>query len=136
MGASGGTPLLGWGQSTVVLVLLSDRALKSAVDDELSFNVGHPEANGKDICQFADAGALYGGGSLGGTAPRSRDALDMDYYGVGATAPTILFERRFDHPGAIALQESLGEMGRVSDSAPPCGEASKLAFGDVRGTVW
>jgi hypothetical protein len=135
LGADDGSPLLGCGQSTVVLVLMSDRALRSAVDNQLSFDVPRPADHADDICQFVDVGTLYGGGSLGATTARSRNALDLDYYGPGASASAIVLERRFGDLGSAALQASLAELGRVSESAPPCGEPSRIAWEDGRGRL-
>jgi SH3 domain-containing YSC84-like protein 1 len=132
LGAPGVTPLLGGGPA-VILVLLSDRALGLAVDRGLTFNIDNPEGNDRDICQFVNAGALYGGPSLSATVAQSSDAVDLEYYGPGASTRAIVLERRFDHPDRAALQANLSEMTRPSEPAAPCGEPTRVASTTVPG---
>jgi lipid-binding SYLF domain-containing protein len=114
---------IGYEDSTVVLVFMDSRALRSAIDNGFTLGANASVVAGtmgntarsrsatsaSDIYEFVgDQKGVYAGASLLGTVVRSRDSFDREYYGrPDARAYDIVVERRFDSPGARELEEEL-----------------------------
>lgn len=60
-----------------------------------------------DVVAYSKAVGLFGGVSIEGTVISVREEWNRAYYGEGATARSIVIDRRFDNPGSGALRFSL-----------------------------
>jgi lipid-binding SYLF domain-containing protein len=60
-----------------------------------------------DIVAYSKAMGLFGGLSIEGTIISVREEWNRAYYGDGATARSIVIDRRFDSPGAGGLRFAL-----------------------------
>jgi lipid-binding SYLF domain-containing protein len=121
-GGSAGAQI-GYDNSSVVLVFMNDRALRSAIDSGFTLGANASVVGGtmgdtarsrsatsaSDIYEFVgDEKGVYAGASLVGAVVRSRESFDREYYGrPDATAYDIVVARRFDSPGARELKNEL-----------------------------
>jgi lipid-binding SYLF domain-containing protein len=62
---------------------------------------------GADLLAYSTSIGLYGGLNLEGGLIAVREEQNRVYYGEGATAREIVFNRRFDNPGAADLRGAL-----------------------------
>jgi lipid-binding SYLF domain-containing protein len=114
---------IGVQDTEMVLVLRSDRAVRSVIEHQgklgadLGLTVGLTGAGmeastttnlGVDIVALTNAiiGA-YGGASLEGAVLARRKDLNAAYYGAGATPQAIVIERTLSNPGADPLRATL-----------------------------
>ncbi len=113
---------VGASNAEIMLVIMSDEALKALIDKEVtiggdaSIAIGTDGAGvkgattlefGKDIFSFSKEVGLYGGASVEGAWVRKREAFNAEYYGAKATPKEILLERKFSNPGADMLRAVL-----------------------------
>ncbi len=124
LGAGSAGPQIGYEEASIVLVFMTDRALRSAIDRGLTLGAdasvaaGTTEGSstsgavntGKDIYEFVDAGGVFAGASLNGTVIGAREALNQEYYGGSATTAGIVLQRRFDRPETMILKEALSRV--------------------------
>ncbi len=112
----------GVSDAEIMLVIMSDEAMKALIDKEVtlggdaSIAVGNQGAGvkgattlefGKDIFSFSKEVGLYGGATVEGAWVRKREAFNAEYYGAKATPKEILLERKFSNPGADMLRAVL-----------------------------
>ena len=112
----------GVSNAEIMLVIMSDEAMKALIDNEVtlggdaSIAVGNQGAGvkgattlefGKDIFSFSKEVGLYGGATVEGAWVRKREAFNTEYYGAKATPKEILMERKFSNPGADMLRAVL-----------------------------
>ncbi len=106
----------------VVFVLMSDKAVDAMLSSEFklgadaSISVG-PVGRGveasrttdltSDIYAFSKSVGLFGGGALEGAKIFERETLNIGYYGSGATARSIVIDRKFSNAQADKLRETL-----------------------------
>lgn len=106
----------------VVFVLMSDKAVDAMLSSEFklgadaSISVG-PLGRGveasrstdltSDIYAFSKSVGLFGGGALEGAKIFERVSLNTSYYGKGATAPSIVIDRKFSNAHADPLRQAL-----------------------------
>lgn len=106
----------------VVFVLMSDKAVDAMLSSEFklgadaSISVG-PIGRGveasrttdltSDIYAFSKSVGLFGGGALEGAKIFERESLNTGYYGSGATARSIVIDRKFSNAQADKLRETL-----------------------------
>jgi SH3 domain-containing YSC84-like protein 1 len=109
---------IGYEEATVVLVLMSDHAVASAIRGGFTLGSDVSVAGGnvgdagtaagatiaRDVIQITDAGGVFAGASLSGAYVDPDTDDDVEYYGPGANTQTILLLRRFGHPGAEVLR--------------------------------
>lgn len=108
--------------SEVVLLLRTERAVRSVIEDqgkfgadmELTFGTigagmeGATTTNfGADILGIAQSAGIYGGLSLEGAALVRRNDFNQAYYGDGASPEAIVLENRFANPDADRLRSAL-----------------------------
>lgn len=112
----------GVSNAEIMLVIMSDEAMRALIDNEVtlggdaSIAVGNQGAGvkgattlefGKDIFSFSKEVGLYGGATVEGAWVRKREAFNAEYYGAKATPKEILLERKFSNPGADMLRAVL-----------------------------
>lgn len=106
----------------VVFVLMSDKAVDAMLSSEFklgadaSISVG-PIGRGveasrttdftSDIYAFSKSVGLFGGGALEGAKIFERTALNHDYYALGATARSIVIDRKHTNLQADRLRQTL-----------------------------
>lgn len=112
---------IGYQEARVILFLMTDAALVSAINQGVTLGTDTAVAAGtlgdsgqasgksaaKDILQLVDVGGLFAGVSLDGTVVGSRQEFNRAYYGEQATTYRIVMERRFAAPGAARLHAAL-----------------------------
>lgn len=105
-----------------VFVFMSDKVVDAMLSSEFklgadaSITVG-PMGRGveasrstdfsADIYAFSKSVGLFGGGALEGAKLFERESLNAQYYGGGATARSIVIDRRFSNPHSDKLRETL-----------------------------
>ena len=105
-----------------VFVFMSDKVVDAMLSSEFklgadaSITVG-PMGRGveasrstdlsADIYAFSKSVGLFGGGAFEGAKLFERESLNTQYYGGGATARSIVIDRRFSNPHADKLRETL-----------------------------
>lgn len=108
--------------SEVVLTIMSDKALKAVLDDQLKFGGDMSIAVGPigkglgadtttnfqaDVYSFAKTAGLFGGVSFEGAGIIKKDDWNHAYYGQGASPRGIVMEGKFKNPNTHALLKSL-----------------------------
>jgi lipid-binding SYLF domain-containing protein len=108
--------------SEVVLTVMNDGALDSILNRKVKFGADVSVAVGPigkgleasttanlkdDVYAFSRAVGLFGGGSLEGAGLFERNTLNSAYYGAGATARSIVIERRYFNSEADPLRTAL-----------------------------
>ncbi|MBI3514129.1 MAG: lipid-binding SYLF domain-containing protein [Proteobacteria bacterium] len=106
----------------LMLFVLTDGGLAKLMDNQvkigadLTFALGPVGAGmggattpnfGADLVAYSSSIGLYGGINLEGGLIAIREEWNRGYYGEGATSREILFNRRFDNPGAADLRSAL-----------------------------
>lgn len=106
----------------LLLVILTDGGLNKIMDNQiklgadLTFSLGPVGAGlggattpnfGADMVAYSTSMGLYGGLNLEGALIAVREEANRAYYGEGATSREIVFNRRFDNPGAADLRTAL-----------------------------
>jgi len=106
----------------LLLIILTDGGLNKVMDNQvkigadLTFALGPVGAGlggattpnfGADMVAYSTSIGLYGGLNLEGGLIAVREEANRAYYGEGATAREIVFNRRFDNPGAADLRAAL-----------------------------
>jgi lipid-binding SYLF domain-containing protein len=106
----------------LMLIVLTDGGLAKIMDNQvklgadLTFALGPVGAGlggattpnfGADLVAYSTSIGLYGGVNLEGGLIAVREEMNRAYYGEGATAREIVFNRRFDNPGAAELRSAL-----------------------------
>ena len=109
---------IGFQDSEVLLVIMTDRALRAIIDRKVKLGAdasvavgpvgigveGATTANlGADILAYALTRGAYVGASVEGSVVVEEKALNASYYGSGATARSIVIERLYANPGARSL---------------------------------
>jgi len=106
----------------LLLLILTDGGLTKIMDNQvklgadLTFALGPVGAGvggattpnvGADMVAWSSSIGLYGGLNLEGSLIAVRGEWNRGYYGEGATSREIVFNRRFDNPGAANLKAAL-----------------------------
>jgi lipid-binding SYLF domain-containing protein len=106
----------------MLLIILTDGGLNKVMDNQvkigadLTFALGPVGAGlggattpnfGADMVGYSTSIGLYGGLNLEGGLIAVREEANRAYYGEGATTREIVFNRRFDNPGATDLRAAL-----------------------------
>jgi lipid-binding SYLF domain-containing protein len=106
----------------LMLIILTDAGLQKIMDNQvkiggdLTFALGPVGAGvggattpnfGADMVGYSTSIGLYGGLNLEGGLIAVREELNRAYYGEGATAREVVFNRRFDNPGSVPLRTAL-----------------------------
>jgi lipid-binding SYLF domain-containing protein len=113
---------IGYQETSVVLVLMTRRAVLSAIGRGITLGTDVSVAAGtigdagearrqsasRDVYYFAATRGVFAGLSLDGAVVSSRAKHDVAYYGPHATARAIVLDRRFDHRGTAQLKAALG----------------------------
>jgi len=114
----------GFQDSQVVLVIMTDKGLRSVISDQLKLGVDASVAAGPvgtglegstttgfgaDIVAFSKVRGLFGGGSFEGAVIFKRQDWNTEFYGGGATPEAILLQRRFANPLAERLRAVLSQ---------------------------
>ena len=121
----------GYEQSSVVLVFMTDSAVRSALNGGMKLGadasvaagtIGKAGAGaegtvGADIVTFVDVGGVFAGVSLSGAGISVDKDDNRDYYGEGATPRAIVMEDRYAAPGAEALKQALSPVPRAEPRA-------------------
>ncbi len=112
----------GVSDAEIMLVIMSDEAMRALINTEVtlggaaSIAMGADGAGvkgattlefGKDIFSVSKQVGLYGGASFEGAWVRKREAFNAEYYGAKATPKEILLEHKFSNPGADMLRAVL-----------------------------
>jgi SH3 domain-containing YSC84-like protein 1 len=109
---------IGYQEASVVFVLMTEKAVNSAIDRGFTLGSDVTVAAGsigdagearrgttaKDVYSFAAARGVFAGLSFDGAFVSARTKHNYAYYGPGATPAAILIEHRFERPGAHHLQ--------------------------------
>lgn len=108
--------------SEVIFTIMSDKAVKAVLDNQMKFGGDMSVAIGPigagleastttnlnaDVYAFYKAVGLFGGVSFEGAGILKRDSWNTGYYGQGATPYAIVIERKFRNPNAEALRRAL-----------------------------
>lgn len=110
--------------SEIVFIIRNEKALQAVLDHK--FKVGAEAgvtmvavgiglegatsaAGGADIVAFANSQGLFAGASIEGSYLDADNDWNALYYGAGATAKTVVVERRFSNPGAEPLRQYLSK---------------------------
>ena len=123
---------IGYQEATVILFLMTDAALISAINNGVTLGTDTSVAAGtmgdsgeasaksasKDIVQLVDVGGVFAGVSLDGTVVASRQEFNRAYYGAEATTYRIVMERRFEAANADALARRADAALDSSASSP------------------
>jgi lipid-binding SYLF domain-containing protein len=114
----------------LLLIILTDGGLNKIMDNQvkigadLTFALGPVGAGlggattpnfGADMVAYSTSIGLYGGLNLEGGLIAVREEANRAYYGEGATTREIVFNRRFDNPGAADLR---GALAAPASAAP------------------
>jgi lipid-binding SYLF domain-containing protein len=106
----------------LMLIILTDGGLTKIMDNQVkiggdvTFALGPVGAGlggattpnfGADLVAYSTSIGLYGGLNLEGGLIAIREEWNRGYYGEGATSREIVFNRRFDNPGAADLRAAL-----------------------------
>ncbi len=106
----------------LLLIILTDGGLAKIMDNQvklgadITFALGPVGAGlggattpnlGADMVAYSSSIGLYGGLNLEGSLIATREEWNRAYYGEGATSREIVFNRRFDNPGAADLKAAL-----------------------------
>jgi lipid-binding SYLF domain-containing protein len=106
----------------LMLIILTDGGLQKIMDNQvrigadLTFALGPVGAGlggattpnfGADMVAYSTSIGLYGGLNLEGGLIAVREEQNRGYYGEGATTREIVFNRKFDNPGAAPLRTAL-----------------------------
>ena len=106
----------------LLLIVLTDGGLAKIMDNQvklgadITFALGPVGAGlggattpnlGADMVAYSSSIGLYGGINLEGSLLATREEWNRAYYGEGATSREIVFNRRFDNPGAGDLKAAL-----------------------------
>jgi SH3 domain-containing YSC84-like protein 1 len=106
----------------LLLLVLTDGGLAKIMDNQvkmgadITFALGPVGAGlggattpnfGADMVAYSSSIGLYGGLNLEGSLIAVREEWNRGYYGEGATSREIVFNRRFDNPGAADLRTAL-----------------------------
>ena len=83
----------------LLLLVLTDGGLAKIMDNQVKM--------GADMVAYSSSIGLYGGLNLEGSLIAVREEWNRGYYGEGATSREIVFNRRFDNPGAADLKAAL-----------------------------
>jgi lipid-binding SYLF domain-containing protein len=112
----------------VIFLILTDGGLAKIMDNQvklgadITFALGPVGAGlggattpnfSADVVAYSSSIGLYGGLNLEGSLFAVREEWNRLYYGEGATSREIVFNRRFDNPGAADLR------GALAAPAPP-----------------
>ncbi|MGE4552526.1 MAG: lipid-binding SYLF domain-containing protein [Desulfovibrionaceae bacterium] len=131
----------GWGlqmgveRATMVLLLMDEGVVARTIESGLEFraaaditvfhDVGRSDVStlysDKPVHVFVRSDGAWVGVSLEGGGFQSLASADAAYYGSGATAESILSERRFAAPGAAGLWEALNRAERPQADVPVLG---------------
>jgi lipid-binding SYLF domain-containing protein len=110
--------------SEIVFIIRNEKGLQAILDHK--FKVGAEAgvtmvavgiglegatsaAGGADIVAFANSQGLFAGASIEGSYLDADNDWNALYYGPGATAKTVVVDRRFTNPGAEPLRQYLGK---------------------------
>lgn len=121
--ASGSLGLqIGAQSSEVILIIMNDGALSKLMSNSFKLGADASIAVGPigagleastttnlkaDILAYAKSAGLFGGGALEGSVINVREEWNRAYYGEGATARAIVFDRRFENYGSGPLRQTL-----------------------------
>ncbi|GEM_PF-6019966 len=113
----------GFSQTRLLLVFMTDKALKNVLGNnlvlggELSWAAGPRGASARldsltafpDIYAYTVTDGLYAGAALDGSVLTARESSDRHYYGESATPRTILVARTTTKPAAAVFRQALEE---------------------------
>ena len=117
---------IGIQDSTLVMIILTDRGLNAVVDSQFKLGANATiavatlgggvqgattAAVGADIVAFVDARGLYGGVTLEGSIMPSRGNWNAVYYGQPYSARQIVIQMAAANPGADPLRQVLTQFG-------------------------
>ncbi len=122
-GGSAG-PQIGFEEASVVLVLMTQHALDTALTSGLTLGANVSVAAGSlgtagmerdvgtasDVYQFTEVGGLYAGAALFGAVISAREDLNQDYYGASATPYQIVMGRGAYNPATRELRQELAAL--------------------------
>lgn len=115
--------------SEVMMMIMTDRALRAIMDDQFKLGAdaggtfvewgggiegATTTAVGADIVGFTRSRGLYAGISLSGSVLATRSEWNRAYYGKEAAAQQIVISMEANSPGAAPLREVLGRFGSVT----------------------
>jgi lipid-binding SYLF domain-containing protein len=118
----------------LMLIVLTDGGLAKLMDNQvklgadITFALGPVGAGlggattpnfSADVVAYSSSIGLYGGLNLEGSMLSVREEWNRQYYGEGATSREIVFNRRFDNPGAADLRAALGAPAPPITPPPP-----------------
>ena len=104
--------------SEIVFIIRNEKALQAVLDHKFKVGaeagvtmvaVGIGLEGGADIVAFANSQGLFAGASIEGSYLDADNDWNALYYGAGATAKTVVVERRFSNPGAEPLRQYLSK---------------------------
>ena len=110
--------------SEIVFIILTEKGLNAILDQKFKFGAqagitmvaigagiegATTAAVGTDIIAFSNSAGLFAGVSLEGSYLDPDDDWNALYYGPGATARSIVIDRRFTNPGAEPLRQFLAK---------------------------
>ncbi len=115
---------IGMQRTSLIMVLMNDRVLESAIRTgvtlgaDASFAIGSEGAGlaadsqnvHKDIYCFSNTDGLYAGVSLEGRIINTDHPANRRYYGEDANPEGILLKNSFDNPGALVLRDALNTL--------------------------
>jgi SH3 domain-containing YSC84-like protein 1 len=142
IGSGGIGPQIGYREATVVLLLMTDRAVSSVLHSGLTLGANASVAAGtdtgegrastatRDVIAFVDVGGMFAGASVDGAVVEPRQKLNDAYYRTSANPWDIVLNRRYDHPGARVLRDSL-----TSDVAAPTSPTAVPSAAQSAGTT-
>lgn len=110
--------------SEIVFIIRNEKGLQAILDHKFKFGAeagvtmvavgiglegASTAAGGADIVAFANSQGLFAGASIEGSYLDADNDWNALYYGPGATAKSIVVERRFTNPGAEPLRQYLSK---------------------------
>ncbi len=116
---------LQWGgqDSEVIFVIMSDRGLRSVIEDEVKLGADASVAVGPvgigaeaattaklaDMYSFSRARGVFAGVSFEGAVIHERYSFNRQFYGTEVTASEIVIRRKFSNPAADKLRDILAK---------------------------
>jgi SH3 domain-containing YSC84-like protein 1 len=110
--------------SEIVFIIRNEKGLQAILDHKFKFGAeagvtlvavgvgvqgASTAAGGADIVAFANSQGLFAGASIEGSYLDADNDWNALYYGAGATAKTVVVERRYTNPGAEPLRQYLSK---------------------------
>lgn len=110
--------------SEIVFIVRTEKGLTALIDHKFKFGAeagvtmvavgigvegASTAAVGADIVAFSNSAGLFAGASIEGSYLDADSDWNALYYGQGATAKSIVLDRRYTNPGAEPIRQFMGQ---------------------------